>query len=348
LLCCGFLLHKNGAPDPGHAIACSHTAEAAPLLPVVLVSSLSLSLTLSLVQHALLLPNLLLTAALLRLQMITLQLVELFSSCGAATAVPLQLPSTATCLCSLVTTCSLLPPSPSSNNPQEGCLSNNLPLEVVSQRCTTPPPGPHDALTVPLAALCCLRLITTHQSHRSGAADSAPSSGFATHLFKCGLYQAISRLLVQAAALAVPQLNAGGTEGGVAGASPPPAVACRNAKQHTARRALLERLPAPHAHAKTPLGRLMGELAMWTGVGWERRGGWAVRGDVVAPLCSAVFDCFAFERRNFILEQPGTNLTDSHLCASRAATIICLCILVLDQCAVSSDRRLPNVIRPTF
>jgi hypothetical protein len=280
------------------------------------------------------------------MQATALSLVELLANGGATTAVPLQTRSVAASLCALVTTHHVLPVDASDTPLTAPGATQATPFERTTSAQSADPGSARSArsggyrdasagprgLTEPLAALRCLRLIATHQSAGGGAKDGgadgdAPVAtvGFASHVFRAGLYPALSRHVIQAAALAVPlpglpeHLTAsdGAAAAAADDAQPPP---CRNPRQVTARKSLLARLPQPHRDAQTPLGQLMGELAMWVGIGVDLRrstgkGGWAVRGEVVAPLCSAVIDCFAYERQQFILEQPVANRAPEHECA---------------------------------
>ena len=321
------------------------------------------------------------------MQATALQLVEIFANGGETTAVPLQAPATAAVLCRLVTSHHILTPLGSEASTPAGGTPGPESARSITPQASLGASADHVfKLAEPLAALRCLRLIATHQASGSaasgqggkgsgagsgGVATGAPG-GFASHIFRAGLYPALSRHLTQAAALAVPMLQdmladhfaapgdaaagASGASGAVnAGASTPrtPVAtwgadasamsqllrpqACRNARQNKARRALLDRLPAPHSSAETPLGALIGELAMWAGIGADarrttgaadasnasksaagereagERGAWMVRADVASPLLSAVFDCFAAGgKAAFILEQPADNLLAEH------------------------------------
>jgi hypothetical protein len=76
---------------------------------------------------------------------------------------------------------------------------------------------------------------------------------------------------------------------------------------------VMGKLPPGFRQEAPELYALVGELAMWIAV--HHISGDQGSADVLAPLCSAVLDCFADGAKSMRLEQPPA-LTARHLCAS--------------------------------
>ena len=275
-----------------------------------------------------------------------LQLVEMFANGGSTTAVPLQTADVAEALCDLVTGFHLLPDNLA--EPANGEPGHAIPHGSGADDSNAQPQAAGSTAVVqrmakPLAALRCLRLIVTHESSGGPAEGSTGRGpGFALQLRSAGLYAALTRHLLQAAALALPLRSLSqrlqDAQDTQAPAAPQrmhvdvpredafvPEVPCRNLAQVKARQRTLQRLPPPHCQGDSALGAVMAELAMWTGIVEQHGLARAVRADVIAPLCSAVVDCFAFGTGKFVLEQPAANLSAANRCAECWLALPALC-----------------------
>lgn len=85
---------------------------------------------------------------------------------------------------------------------------------------------------------------------------------------------------------------------------------CNTPEQTRVFRSVMAKLPLTLARRGPMLHALMMELAMWLVV--HSRGERSA--DALAPLCSAILDCFAVETKSMRLEQPAS-LAAQHQCA---------------------------------